>query len=364
MGIKIANAWPGFAADQSRTLHSIQTLRALAALLVVLYHGQLAFSTRVTDPGFVGESYIFAFGAVGVHIFFVISGFIMVFTSRFETGFDAKAFMRRRLLRIYPIYWFCAGLYFVSYALMGIAYNIDVKSLIGALLLFPEDAPKIIGPAWTLSYEMFFYLCFGLAMLAGLNRGLLILCVVFVAMIAAGKVLPLDYPIWKLATSTLLLEFLAGAAIGWLFVRNYLPERGGIILIFVALAMFAFGIFWGYDRLPSVIMWGLPSAFLIAGALITETSRILPIWVKKIGHFGDSSYALYLIHILLITATVQLAAWVPAIKNMQPPVAALLIAVVAVILAELLHYRVERPLIRWLNARRSLAPLRPEEGHA
>jgi exopolysaccharide production protein ExoZ len=351
MGIEVAKVSTRPAADQSRTLYSIQALRALAAVLVVLYHGQLAFSTKVTEPGFVGESYIFAFGAVGVHIFFIISGFIMVFTSRFEQRFDAKAFMRRRILRIYPIYWICAGLYLGSHAMMGIKYDVDLRSLIGALLLFPEDAPKIIGPAWTLSYEMFFYICFGIAMLAGLTRGLLILGFVFVAMIAAGTALPFDDPIWKLVTSTLLLEFLAGAAIGWLFVRQYLPDRGGVALIFMALALFGLGIIWGYERIPSVVRWGLPSALLIAGALIAESGRSLPIWVKRIGHFGDSSYALYLIHILIITAAVQLAMQVPVIKNIQPPVAALLIAIVAIVLAELLHHRVERPLIRWLNTK-------------
>lgn len=253
-------------------------------MLVVLFHGQLAFSSRITEPGLPGESYLFAFGAVGVHICFVISGFIMVFTSRFDGGFDAKGFIRRRLLRIYPIYWICAALYLGIYALIGTPYDISLNKISGALLLFPGDVTAIIGPAWTLAFERFFYICFALVMIAGLNRGLLLLTTIFLASIAVGIVVS------KLATNALLLEFVAGATIGWLLVKNILPTRGGASLILISVTIFAGGIIWGYDRLPSVVMWGIPSTLLVAGAVIAESGREAPVWIKRIGHFGDSSY--------------------------------------------------------------------------
>lgn len=344
-----------------RTIHSIQVLRAVAAMLVVLFHGQLAFSTRIAEPGFAGESYIFAFGAVGVHIFFVISGFIMVFTSRFDSGFDAKGFMRRRLLRIYPIYWICAALYLSIHALIGMSYDISLGKAMGALLLLPGDAAAIIGPAWTLAFEMFFYICFAVTMIAGLNRGLVILTAFFLISIATGAFLPIDHSGWNLVTSSLLLEFLAGAIIGWLLARDALPEKGGHALILMSVIIFTGGIIWGYDKLPSVLMWGIPSTLLVAGAVIAESGREAPFLIKRIGHFGDSSYALYLVHILVITVVVQLALLFPIMSKLEPALAAVIIAMFALVIAELLHHRLEKPLLRWLNPKRPLTPVREAE---
>lgn len=344
---------PAVQAVKPRTIHSIQALRALAAMLVVLFHGQLAFSTQIAEPGFAGESYLFAFGAVGVHIFFVISGFIMVLTSRFDGGFDPKAFMRRRLLRIYPIYWICVALYLIIYALMGTPYYLSLSETIGALLLYPGKAAEVIGPAWTLAFEMFFYICFAVAMMAGLNRGLLILSAAFVISILAGFVLPFDNSAWNLASSSLLLEFVAGAVIGWLLVRGHLPTRGGVLWMLLAGLLFAGGIFWGYNNLPSVLMWGIPSTVLIAGAVIVESDREAPIWVQRVGHFGDSSYALYLIHILVIAVLVEAAMPIAAMSKVEPAWAAFGIALVALICAELLHHRLEKPMLRRLYRRRA-----------
>lgn len=340
------------------TVHSIQLLRAVAALLVVLFHGQQAFATRISQPAFPIETYLFGFGAVGVHVFFVISGFIMVFTSRFTGGFDAVKFFRRRLLRIYPIYWLCLALYLAAHALLAMPYDLSLTTVIGALMLLPGDAAAIIGPAWTLSFEMFFYLCFGLAMTAGLTRGLLLLAGVFAVAITLGMLLPPGGSAWELVTDPLLLEFAAGGAIGWLLVTGRLPRRGGVSTVVLSLMLFAAGIAWGYERLPSVVMWGVPSALLVGGVVAWEAAKGPTSWVRRVGVLGDSSYALYLIHILIITLFVQAAMNLPWLAQLEPAGAAFLIALMALLIAELLHRKVERPALAWFSPKRSLVPVR------
>lgn len=326
-------------------------------MLVVLFHGQQAFARRYAEPAFDSESYLFAFGAVGVHIFFVISGFIMVYTGRFGDGFDAKAFYRRRLMRIYPIYWICIALYFAAYWFIGESLHISPVELVGALLLLPGNAAAIIGPAWTLAFEMFFYLCFGLAMILGLNRGMIALTISFLGLITLGRIVAIEQPVWTLATDALLIEFIAGAGIGWLLAKRLLPQRGGITAIIAACLLFAFGVAYGYDEFPSVVVWGPPSALLVAGAVMYETKREVGPLVKRLGHFGDSSYALYLIHIMVIALFVALAREIPLLARIEPGLMSIPIALVALVLAELLHHRVERPLLKRLNPRRSLVPL-------
>jgi exopolysaccharide production protein ExoZ len=336
----------------------VQLLRAVAALLVVLFHGQQAFATRVSPPSYENETYLFGFGAVGVHIFFVISGFIMVYTSRFDQGFSAASFYRRRLLRIYPIYWLCAALYFLVHGILGAPYDLPLQSLAGAILLLPGDAPLIIGPAWTLTFELFFYFCFGLAMKAGLERGLLLLAGTFVCAITIGLAFPVQSPWWGLATNTLLLEFIAGTAIGWAVVRQKLPRRGGRVVILGAVALFAAGIMADYTQVPTVIIWGVPSALLVLGAVMHEVNVGSGRAARWLGRFGDSSYALYLIHILIVTLALHLTTGRSGDMTVEPAIASFLIAVVALTVAELLHRGVERPTLARLNPKRPLVPVR------
>lgn len=331
------------------TMHSIQMLRAIAALLVVLYHGQLAISTRFASPAFSAETYLFAFGAVGVHIFFVISGFIMVYTTRVDQDFAARDFLRRRILRIYPMYWVCAACYLVVHNFIGSPYLLSELEILGALALYPEHASAIIGPAWTLSFEMFFYLCFGIAMKLGATRGLVALGAVFMLSVATGFFFPTDGALGRLITNSLLLEFIAGAAIGWLLATERLPQRGGSIVLLFALILFGVGIAVGHDRFPSVAMWGIPSTLLVAGAVIWENAHGFKNDLRKFSHFGNSSYVLYLIHLIIITLTITFAAYAPAIKMVEPALASVAIAAVSLLVAEALHAGIERPMTRWLN---------------
>ncbi|WP_293969100.1 acyltransferase [Sphingopyxis sp.] len=352
-----ANALP------AKKVHSIQLMRAIAAMLVVLFHVHQAFAIRFTTPFFAAESYLFAFGAVGVHIFFVISGFIMVYTNPPGKAFAAKTFFRRRLLRIYPIYWLCAALYLAVHVLIGQAYALGLREAAGALLLLPGNASSIIGPAWTLAFEMYFYLCFGLAMLAGSGRGLTILIGFFTISVAAGAVVQIDHPAWTLVTSSLLLEFIAGAAIGWLLVSGKLPRRGGLTITVLAIILFGAGIAAGYERAPSVVMWGVPSVMLILGLAMHEAARAPSALVRKLGHFGDSSYALYLIHILLVTLAIELARQIPWLAEQPPALIAIPFALAALLVAEFLHHRVEKRMLGWLTPRRKSPLPLVQTGH-
>lgn len=334
---------------KNETMHSIQLLRAIAALLVVLFHAQLAMSTQFASPAFASESYLFAFGAVGVHIFFVISGFIMVYTTRVDVAFRARDFLRRRVLRIYPMYWLCAAFYLICHYLLDRPYLLSASEVIGALALLPDNASAIIGPAWTLSFEMFFYLCFGVAMKFGTARGLIILGCTFTFSIVATLFFPMNGALGHLVSNTLLLEFIAGAAIGWLLITGRLPQRGGPTVLLLAFGLFAAGIAAGYDRFPSVATWGLPSTLLVAGVVIWENACGFKQWLRALSYFGNSSYVLYLIHIVIITLTITLAAHVPAIRTTEPALAAVAIAGVSLLVAEGLHSWIERPLIAWLN---------------
>src|SRR4051812_5993274 len=113
------------------TIISIQVLRFVAAFMVVLFHSHVALVRSL--PGHVSDyvDHAFEVGASGVHIFFVISGFVMVYTS-IRSNLTCGSFLKRRLIRIYPIYWVIFAAYLAAHQLLGTPYHISLSQLGGA----------------------------------------------------------------------------------------------------------------------------------------------------------------------------------------------------------------------------------------
>src|ERR1700730_16626449 len=86
----------------SRKLLSIQALRIVAAGLVVVTHSTFYAFERLDRNFFVWQR-----GTRGVDIFFVISGFVMIYSSQKLLALPGgwKTFAERRIVRIVPLYW-------------------------------------------------------------------------------------------------------------------------------------------------------------------------------------------------------------------------------------------------------------------
>lgn len=311
--------------DQPGTILSIQILRFLAALSVVLFHAHNTLAYRLAGHKEDSIDHAFRVGASGVHIFFVISGFVMVYTT-WRSRLTSGMFLSRRLIRIYPIYWVMAVTYLIAHFLLGTAYQLSTSQIGAALLLLPVGSPLIIGPGWTLSYEMYFYICFAFALLAGLRRGLLLLSALYLISTMMGLLLPAHSAIGNVTTNSLLLEFAGGAWLGYAFAHGFAvrPRLGGLLMV-TAVALFASGFWLHYERLPSVIAWGAPSLLLVTGALSFEP-RLRGAVGRRIAKLGDSSYLLYLSHILVIDLLIAtpIGAWgssLPAAAWLSLPIA-------------------------------------------
>ncbi len=147
----------------------IQVLRGLAALLIICEH------IRFLNCG-----------AFGVDIFFIISGFMIMFTTQKNT----KYFLRKRLIRILPFYDLMTILTFLLLLLFPSMFResgADISQLIKSLLFIPFDIgdsvyQPILRIGWTINCEMFFYVLFAVCSklshkYRGLLTGLLILFV-------------------------------------------------------------------------------------------------------------------------------------------------------------------------------------------
>lgn len=144
--------------DRSRTpamsFAGLDILRLVAALLVAAYH--LGWKRQADDPSFVlAWSPAFSAGWVGVEIFFVLSGFVIAYSSQ---GRTTGQFLRSRALRLFPAAWLCATITLVLAGGTAAQY-------LGSITLFPYG-PWIDNSYWTLPIEMVFYALVGLALAA------------------------------------------------------------------------------------------------------------------------------------------------------------------------------------------------------
>lgn len=324
-------------------LPAIQHLRAIAAFLVVFYHISASVAREV------GQGAVFALGAVGVDMFFVLSGYVMALVVSRDEAVDGGFFLRR-FARIAPLYYLMTlGLFALALAAPGLlnTAQADAGHLARSLLFLPNGdgtggMQPILGLGWTLNYEMFFYALIAVTTRFFGDRRLTGVILVLAALAALGALAP-SPSVWiRFYTDPIILEFALGIVVFRLALQT---RRSGA----VALALLAIGVAAlvlaplptnGSERL---LQWGLAAAFVIAGAM-WALDFDSP-WLRAL---GDWSYSTYLLHVYVIQAVVKLA--LPSLGSAMPSSAATaLLALPLIVLGSaLLHRRIEMPAMRAL----------------
>ncbi|MFE1770559.1 acyltransferase family protein [Streptomyces sp. NPDC059008] len=163
-------------------LRALDGLRLLAALMVAGYHyagrgGEIAQAWGGSPAHqFPTAAPLFAYGCLGVQIFFVISGFVICLSG---WGRSLRAFVAGRISRLYPAYWAAILLVTAVFALPWVAYKALPPSEVLTnltMLQQPLGAHRVLGVCWTLWAEMRFYALFALCVvLPGATRGRVVL---------------------------------------------------------------------------------------------------------------------------------------------------------------------------------------------
>lgn len=277
-------------------LQSIQILRGIAALLVVIYHIRAMEALAIANNGLTESPLLNGLvtnGYAGVDLFFVISGFIMVHvTTGVRAGVkSALDFLFARVTRIYPIWWIFAALMtamFIVYNGLGFGAGWERVSqgqpltpyMIKSFLLAPQPAHPVLGVGWTLVHEMYFYLVFTLFLLVPRrfwHWGLLAWGTAIVGASFVGLTKPFAGDVSSLIFYPMTMEFIMGAAVG-LAVSGGLAWRGGVVTLIGTLWLLASLTFQGAED-DNLLMWGrvvwfgLPCTLLVYGFATLEITR-------------------------------------------------------------------------------------------
>jgi peptidoglycan/LPS O-acetylase OafA/YrhL len=343
---------------------SIQILRGFAAAMVVFDHAvasTVADADRLTGPFFPQLGDIRNFGASGVDLFFIISGFVIAHTIGRDSMPGARAFLVARAIRVLPMFWIVGGVYAGASLLMGQAYPIEahinmltiVPLVDGALYHAP---PLYVG--WTLGFELCFYGLAAVVLAARPGRPVAMLLALSVGAALMGLLAPFGRAAIAFLLNPIVLEFAMGIVVWGLWRRGLGPRWSAVLgcagLSLLVLFLCAdwtpgFSVHYGSvlsgeSSLLRALEWGFPFALIVAGCCGGESpSGGAARWMARI---GDASYSLYLVHPLVM---LLLMAMIPGGWRFDPHLLVALLCIAALAVALPLHRLVEAPLLAWMR---------------
>ena len=325
---------------------SIQHLRAVAALFVLLYHVLIHWLPQYHTH--------YAFLSGGVDIFFVISGFVMWGVTAGREG-GSWAFFSKRLKRIVPLYWILTTVMLAIMLARPSALlhsRFDVVHVVTSYLFIPWRHPvkgvfePLLAPGWTLNLEMMFYVIFALILFAPMRFRLPAVMGALVGLVVLGFIPHAGTSQFDFYTDPIILEFAMGVCLGAAVTaqrRAPAPIAAAAVIagcgLFIATALT--GPFC--DR---ALMWGIPAALLVSGCVFLE--RETGPWLARLPLLlGDASYSIYLVHMATASAAFQAFGKLHALHNPAGVAAAMIVTVLASVGVGVFVYRfVERPIIK------------------
>jgi peptidoglycan/LPS O-acetylase OafA/YrhL len=359
---------PADTVPRHRAIVGIDIARFAAALLVTFYHlGFKAFSVAdeeihlqlggaATTPSWWWLTW---FGWCGVQVFFVISGFVIAFSSENATGFS---FLRSRITRLAPAMWICAAMGATVLLLWG-DDPVTVGRLYVRSALFWPIGPWIGGQFWTLGVEIVFYaMILGLIVsrsfdrLAALTYAIALACALYWTTICLHL---LSLTFLPRLTTLLLLHhgcyFALGTAIWLMWRRGPSVGLGLTCALCLITAIPEFIVTCAFEAPGPVLKsaWYVPYAIwlLITGGIAVSVARAATIaaliggLAGSIRWLGLMTYPLYLLHVHVGGAVLVLA-----LRHQTPSWLAVVLAIgVSIAAAFLVTWRLEPPLRRLLS---------------
>jgi exopolysaccharide production protein ExoZ len=301
---------------------SLQAGRAFAAIFVLLFHlgGAIAAEKYF---GLTAFSIPFSFGGAGVEFFFVLSGFIILTAHRHDIFKPEKlaSYLKKRITRIYPTYWVIfLGTYLLALSSSTLRNTVphDIFIIVKSMLLIPQETNVVGGTgspviivAWTLQYEVFFYLFFSFMILSrwlSIIAGLVLLCIYVSYHGVPSPFFPLSF-----LSKNYILLFAMGMFVSAVCTSKRVTVNKPMFYAIIGAALFSFVALNTVLKTElllgeqTTILYGVASSLIILGFVKAEDNGHVIGGNRWIQLLGNASYALYLIHYPLISILCKLS---------------------------------------------------------
>lgn len=334
-------------------ISNLQTLRGIAALMVILHHVREYFSA---DYPWISEIHL---GAAGVDVFFVLSGVVISLSDRGDSAVPSQ-FLVRRIIRVVPMYWlalFVVGaLLLLGMSPLGIAaQDATLGNMLRSMGFVPFERAHgvimpLLGVGWTLNYEMFFYLVYAACIFLVPALRAVAVATVMLGLVMLGLVLAPQTPAGMVYTNPILLEFVAGVLLAQLWRR--LADQP--VPAWLGFGLVGAGLVWfisaarpeAFDILiqTRVLLFGIPAVLVVSGAMMLEAAG----W-RSTNRFwlllGAASYAAYLFHPIVLQVVEKAAHF----AGLPVVVLAGLSFVLSHVVGIAVHLWVEKPMTQSLG---------------
>ncbi|MFR9776451.1 acyltransferase family protein [Micromonospora sp. MS34] len=341
-------------------LPSLTGLRWIAALLVFGFH--VGTMRIVAEPDYKAVvDKLFSLGLSGVEFFFILSGFVLVWSYR--DGEPRRTFLRRRLAKIYPnhLVTFVAALAVASWFADPVAPWAAVGNLLLVQAWIPLDGYfySVNNVSWSLSCELAFYLClpFVLPHLRRARTGLLWAAVVAAPLLVLalwpGQLLVPEESRWwftQIFPVARSLEFWMGVAAAELMRRGRWRGPGLTLASLLFVATWVVAAQWIRAEFWAALLAVAYLLVITAAADADVRGRRTPWRSRTMVWLGEVSFAFYLVHVLVMTTVLRLTGdWGKGLDGWWGPLSAIGFLLVNLLLAAALHRWVELPMTRRLG---------------
>jgi len=332
---------------RDRRYDGLQWGRAIAALMVALVHASIY--------PFPSSGITHLLSRFAVTLFFVISGYLMVVTTG-ERAFDGVRFLKKRLLRVAPLYYVATLLAAVAVLIAPQGFKdtvFDVPHLVMSLLFLPMYEPGHSGAidpflrlGWTLNYEMYFYVIFALLCRFGQMNRAILMTALFCATTLLGQMFKFENAMLQFYTRVDPLAFMGGV---WLAVlckrfKGRLAATPSLLLLVVAMLALA-GIHQVYGGVRDIVWTQIAiDAICTLVIAVLALTAALPGGVLHRGFMaaGDASYSMYLFHMFAVGAAHL--AFSRLLPHLDRSIAVVLTCAAAVAAGLAAYWLIERPL--------------------
>lgn len=259
------------------------------------------------------------------------------------------------MARIIPLYWLVTTAIVIIALLMPQllqSTRFDLNHIIASYLFLPYEAPdkKLIYPilvaGWTLNYEIFFYTVFALCLAAPARIRLALLSTIIIVLSLFGQIAKPENTILQYWSDPIILEFLYGVFAAVLIRK--VPASTKSALLFAILALLTWLSLTSFNPyMHRAFVLGIPAVLMVFSAVLFERSNYVKryIWAERL---GDSSYALYLTHGIVLSAVTQI--WrLLGISNDYLIVFSVFALLSCIFAGFVTYFIIDEPIQRWFR---------------